>query len=52
MPVMPLCHGTLYSRLGSQSGDFRKSIRLASTFGMLAWSSFWIQPSSIIRAAM
>ena len=27
-------------------------MRLASTFGMLAWSSFWIQPSSTIRAAI
>ena len=36
----------------SQLGDLRFETRLASTLGMFALSSFWIQPRPTIRAAI
>ena len=52
MPVNPLCQGALWSRLGSQLGALSCFRSCLSTFGIFAWSSFWIQPRPIIRAAI
>jgi len=40
IPVMPDCHGRLYSRLGSQVGCWSVETRLAS-FGIALLSFFW-----------
>src|SRR4051795_4096487 len=48
MPVMPDCHGSEYSRLGSQAGCCCTSSRFFM-FGMEGLSSFSSQPSLTIR---
>src|SRR3954466_16376810 len=48
MPVMPDCHGSEYSRLGSQPGGCCPSIRFLM-FGIDCLSSFSSQPSLIMR---
>ena len=40
-PVMPLCHGTEKSRLGSNVGCCSDGIRFFSTFGIADLSRFW-----------
>ena len=52
MPVSPLCHGAWYSKSGSQGRSRSGSMMLSRTFGIFVVSSFWIQPRSIIRAAI
>src|SRR3954452_21862181 len=48
MPVMPDCHGSEYSRFGSQPGCFCTSSRFFM-FGIDCLSSFSSQPSLIMR---
>ena len=52
MPVRPLCHGTWYSKSGSHWRSRSGSMMLVVTLGIFETSSFWIQPRSIIRAAI
>ena len=52
MPVRPLCHGTWYSKSGSHARPRSGWMMLEVTLGIAATSSFWIQPRSIIRAAI
>ena len=51
-PARPDCHG-MESRFSvSKDRSSSDDSRLARTFGMFAGSSFWIQPSRLIRAAI
>ena len=40
IPVIPDCHGIENSRLGSNGGDFSRSIRFAFAFGIVDLSNF------------
>ena len=48
MPVIPDCHGRLYSRFGSKLGCCKESCRFLM-FGIALLSSFSAQPLSISR---
>ena len=51
MPVVPACHGSEYSPVGSDGGLTRLGTRFLE-FGILSSGSFSNQPRSIRRAAI